>query len=413
MRRSLGLAYVVLLAAAMLAVSAAPAWGNHVQCGDTITQDTRLDGDLIDCPGNGIVIGADGITLDLGGHTIDGVGSQNLEPCQVGIRNGPTFTSTCAPSTETGHHDVTLRNGIVRQFDAGVVVTEASRNVLRGLTVSGSNFAAAIVGESEDTSIERNLLRDNRGFAGALNLFAVTRIRISGNVVSGNGYSGIETDGIRDSLIERNSFIRNVQAGFHLHGTRNNVISHNWATGSFTGMELSDGVFDNRVFGNWVFGNTSMGIMTQEGTRRNRIERNIVFNNGRSSFGNAGGILILSEGRDQYVAENLLFGNHQGIVLGESYGGNQIERNWVSGSESDGIILGYQLSGSDRIERNIVTRSGDDGIDVDAPATVLAGNAANKNGDLGIEAVPGVTDGGGNRAFGNGNPLQCLNIACK
>ena len=32
---------------------------------------------------------------------------------------------------------------------------------------------------------------------------------------------------------------------------------------------------------------------------------------------------------------------------------------------------------------------------------------------LGIEAVFGVTDGGGNRAHGNGNPSQCTNVACR
>jgi hypothetical protein len=36
-----------------------------------------------------------------------------------------------------------------------------------------------------------------------------------------------------------------------------------------------------------------------------------------------------------------------------------------------------------------------------------------RNADLGIEAVPGVTDGGGNRATGNGNPLQCVSITCR
>ncbi len=30
------------------------ALANHVQCGDVITQDTRLDSDLVDCPGDGI-----------------------------------------------------------------------------------------------------------------------------------------------------------------------------------------------------------------------------------------------------------------------------------------------------------------------------------------------------------------------
>jgi hypothetical protein len=63
--------------------------------------------------------------------------------------------------------------------------------------------------------------------------------------------------------------------------------------------------------------------------------------------------------------------------------------------------------------RNIAIRNGDDGIDVDAPATTLTRNIANRNHDLGIEAVPGVIDGGGNHAAGNGNPVQCTNIDCK
>jgi hypothetical protein len=42
----------------------------------------------------------------------------------------------------------------------------------------------------------------------------------------------------------------------------------------------------------------------------------------------------------------------------------------------------------------------------------LESTTANDNGDLGIEAVAGVNDGGGNRASGNGNPAQCTGVAC-
>ena len=54
----------------------------------------------------------------------------------------------------------------------------------------------------------------------------------------------------------------------------------------------------------------------------------------------------------------------------------------------------------------------DDGIDTDNPQTTITGNIANNNGDLGIEAVPGTTDGGGNLASGNGNPAQCVGVSC-
>jgi hypothetical protein len=40
-------------------------------------------------------------------------------------------------------------------------------------------------------------------------------------------------------------------------------------------------------------------------------------------------------------------------------------------------------------------------------------NRADDNRDLGIEAEAGAVDGGGNKASGNGNPAQCVNVACK
>lgn len=42
---------VALLACLALAASAR---AHHVGCGDTITSDTKLDSDLVDCPGYGI-----------------------------------------------------------------------------------------------------------------------------------------------------------------------------------------------------------------------------------------------------------------------------------------------------------------------------------------------------------------------
>jgi hypothetical protein len=59
-----------------------------------------------------------------------------------------------------------------------------------------------------------------------------------------------------------------------------------------------------------------------------------------------------------------------------------------------------------------VLENGDDGLDVEVGGTTFIANLALRNFDLGIEAVPGVVDGGANRAFRNGNPLQCLNVAC-
>jgi hypothetical protein len=45
-------------------------------------------------------------------------------------------------------------------------------------------------------------------------------------------------------------------------------------------------------------------------------------------------------------------------------------------------------------------------------ANLLRGNRADHNTRLGIDAAPGTTDGGGNRAARNGDSRQCVGVAC-
>lgn len=58
-------------------------------CGQTITVSPTLTADLVGCTGPGLVIGADGVTLDLAGHTIAGDGHAadcpGDAPCYVGV----------------------------------------------------------------------------------------------------------------------------------------------------------------------------------------------------------------------------------------------------------------------------------------------------------------------------------------
>src|SRR5690242_3100973 len=73
-----GAVLATLLAAAFacwLAIGVGHASAAQVKCGDTITTDKTLRKDLINCPNNGILIGADHVTLNLNGHKIDGDGA--------------------------------------------------------------------------------------------------------------------------------------------------------------------------------------------------------------------------------------------------------------------------------------------------------------------------------------------------
>jgi hypothetical protein len=85
--------------------------------------------------------------------------------------------------------------------------------------------------------------------------------------------------------------------------------------------------------------------------------------------------------------------------------------NVVRDAGADGVHVDARAEGT-VLERNRAVRAADDGFEVDSATAVLTGNRAFSNHDLGIEAVPGVTDGGGNRARLNGNPAQCTGVAC-
>jgi hypothetical protein len=62
---------------------------------------------------------------------------------------------------------------------------------------------------------------------------------------------------------------------------------------------------------------------------------------------------------------------------------------------------------------NVAITAGDDGFDVRSRSAKLTSNRAMRNADLGIEAVPGVIDGGGNSDRHNEDPRQCTHISCR
>jgi hypothetical protein len=88
-----------------------------------------------------------------------------------------------------------------------------------------------------------------------------------------------------------------------------------------------------------------------------------------------------------------------------------VRRNLVKDSGVDA----FRVKSADRhahLNGNVAKGSGDDGFDVESRSAKVTKNRAFGNHDLGIEAVRGVIDGGGNVARHNGDPRQCTNIVC-
>ncbi len=126
-----------------------PAPAGKVKCGDILTKDTKLDGDvgseMDPCPNDGLIIGKDGIEVDLNGHTIWGA---------PGSGNGITIF---------GHDKVKIKNGVIKGFAFGVFFEDRTgddppeENKVKGLTIETSRTGIWMDG-AQDNEIKDNVI---------------------------------------------------------------------------------------------------------------------------------------------------------------------------------------------------------------------------------------------------------------
>ena len=367
---------VAFTVAAVMALGGAPALATHLSCGDTITADTTLDADLVNCPNHGIVIGADDVTLDLDGHQIDGDGAPaagchpRRELCDVGVVND-------------GHDGVAVRNGSVREFDTGVLVGGARDNRVVGISSSRNRFFGIVLGGAARTVVRDSSGNDNPAPDGdGLGVFGSHHLRIVGNSFRRNGQLGMHIEDSTNNLIEGNRLSRNHDMGILMEADRNQVLRNRC---------VRDGAC----------------IIVGPGNR-NVIAQNHLF---RDREG-----IAVEKGLGNLVAHNVVVGvRTTGIHLGVEHppigSTNSVVRgNLVRGTGGDAFQVSTNSAGS-LLRANVAIAAGDDGFHVRGRSTRLTGNRAVRNADLGIEAVRGVI-GGGNIARGNGDPRQCTNIFC-
>jgi parallel beta-helix repeat protein len=347
--------------------SASSASAQPVTCGQVITHDTTLDADL-NCFGTGVqaalFIGADGITLDLGGHTI----------------------SASRSIIDEGHDNVTIRNGRFNNDD-GPLIKDASGTRLRNLRFEGIVVGLDLV-DAHRTDVRASefpgaVLYMEEG--SSFNTAARNRFSFSEGVV-------VITRGANHNRVVDNTFTGSEDQIF-LADADDNQVARNRMSALHNGITLvagSDGntITDNVIKADIAVSNFSIGISLSDSSH------NVLLRN--TTLGNRVGFEVNS-GSGNWLVDNRSVDTTRPVREEADADGFRVEAG------ANGTLLAF----------NHASRAADDGIDVEASGTFLLRNTANRNADLGIEATEGVTDLGGNRASGNGNPLQCLNIVCR
>jgi len=279
------LTHLLLLAASVAALTAlvlGAADAHALQCGKTINKSVTLKDDLLDCPEDGLIAGADGITIDLNGHRVDGTpGGDN----DLGIS---------APVRD----DITVKGpGRITGFEWGAYGS-GERLKLRNLRFKNNELAGGYL-QGIDGKVRNNVFR-NTGMG--VDLEGTSGARVIANEIFGAD----TTDGVRVELDAEDSLVR----GNDIHDLEGMTAA---------GLRVLFGADSTRLVGNKITRSSSSGIQIGAESTSTKVRDNVAKRSGKD------GILI----------QDTAFGGNNRLI------GNRAHRNGESGIVSDipGVVI--------------------------------------------------------------------------
>jgi parallel beta-helix repeat protein len=184
-------------------------------CGQVITKDAILLKD-IQCPGVGMIVDADGITINLNNH-------------RLSLTNSTDTLST--PKVEEigilvpGQKNITISGpGIITGFDKAIEFAGSQKGYVLGLTLADNNIGLSLKASDKITVYRSFLERNTIGIASQSSKEAL----IASNQVSQNTDEGIVLMDSNNFTIGANNLIGNGNIGMFLDvSSFNNTISSN------------------------------------------------------------------------------------------------------------------------------------------------------------------------------------------
>lgn len=214
-------------------------------CGQVVTQDLTLTADLTNCAGDGLVIGAPNVTVNLGGHAISGAPGNH----QQGIDD------------RAGYPGLTVTNGTITGFAEGVVTdNHADGTVVSHLTTSGMLFSGVLLQRSAGGSISY-VEADSSGQAQGLVISGMSGAEIDHSDSAGARYAGIYVYAGDGNLIDHD-FVTAHNQGMYIQDATNTSVTDNHADASAAGdgIDVVGSSAGSTLSGNHADGNAQNGI---------------------------------------------------------------------------------------------------------------------------------------------------------
>jgi parallel beta-helix repeat protein len=199
-------------------------------CGQVITRDVILLKD-IECPGVGMIVGADGITINLNNHRLSLANNTGLsripEIEEIGI-------------LVPGKKNITIRGpGVITGFDKAIEFAGSGRGYVLDLKLTGNNMGLSLKA-SEEITIYRSFIEGNTiGIASQSSKEGL----IVSNQISQNTNEGIVFMDSNYFIIGANSVIGNGDIGIFLDvSSFNNTVSSNNILNHAVDVSNADGI---------------------------------------------------------------------------------------------------------------------------------------------------------------------------
>ncbi|MBA3750867.1 MAG: right-handed parallel beta-helix repeat-containing protein [Nitrosopumilus sp.] len=191
-----------------------------LSCGQVIKESVKLSANL-DCKTDGLIVGSDGITIDLNGFTISGPG---VKSSKVGLMLA-------------NNDDVQVTGtGTIKGFQAGVLNTGGSDNKISKVAFTENEIAIFNTG-AKNTVIEDNQMISNSiGMAS----HSSSGTKLHGNMLTNNQLAGVTLVNSAGNELDLNT-IRGSVNGVFFDGqsTKNNVNTNTIVENS--GVDINNG----------------------------------------------------------------------------------------------------------------------------------------------------------------------------
>jgi hypothetical protein len=196
----------------------------------------------------------------------------------------------------------------------------------------------------------------------------------------------------------KGNYIANADSALLLFGD-GNYAGRNTVTSAAT---IGFDVFGNDVYlwGNRIEGKPASGVSVDG-------ENSLVVKNKVLGCSGFDGIAVSGYSTFSKVAQNTVTGCDAGISMSGSGTGAHLQSSDVSGN-CDGLFVSDPTA---YVWRNNAHDNTCSGITVGSAGATVKENGADNNGSIGIDAVIGTIDGGGNHASGNPDG-DCFAVLC-